>query len=87
MSFRFVFTKEAAALTLLKSGPRYAQKLKRVRKALGQLQLDPKYPSLQSHKYTSSPGPTAKTCGPRMSRTIPRPRGASSGITGRILTA
>lgn len=52
-----MFTKEAAsAVALLESRPQYAQKLKRVRKALGQLQLDPKYPALQSHKYTSLAG-------------------------------
>lgn len=55
--FRLLFTTEAAAtLESLGRGQQYAVKLKRVQKALGLLQLDPQYPSLQSHKYTSLTG-------------------------------
>ena len=32
------------------------QKLKRVRKCLGQLELNPRHPSLNSHKYTDLKG-------------------------------
>lgn len=51
------FTREAAdVLADLSAKAQYANKLKRVRKALGQLQRDPRYPGLSSHKYTSLRG-------------------------------
>lgn len=55
--YRLRFTPEGAAVIAdLESKAQYATKLKRVRKALGQLQRDPRYPSLNSHKYTSLHG-------------------------------
>jgi len=55
--YRLKFTREAAAvLDDLASKAQYAVKLKRVRKALGQLELNPRYPALNSHKYESLRG-------------------------------
>lgn len=57
MTYRLLFTKEAsAALDDLEATAQYAKKLKKVRKALGLLQTDPRYPSLNSHKYGSIKG-------------------------------
>jgi hypothetical protein len=51
------FTPEAAgALRELEDDAHLAKKLAKVRRALGRLQVDPRYPSLQSHKYTSMKG-------------------------------
>lgn len=55
--FKLIFTAEARrVMDELASSPQYAPKLKKVRKALGQLQLDPRYPGLHSHKYQSVRG-------------------------------
>lgn len=55
--YRLLFTQEAASvLADLGSKAQYETKLKRVRKALGQLQRDPRYPALNSHKYSSLHG-------------------------------
>lgn len=54
---RLLFTEEAR--TVLKdmgSQAQYAKKLRRVRKALAQLEHDPLYPALNSHKYRSVRG-------------------------------
>ena len=40
----------------LKAKQQYAAKLKKVRKALGLLQTNPRHPGLNSHKYTSLHG-------------------------------
>jgi hypothetical protein len=57
VTFRLRFTKEASAtLDELESVPQHAKKLKKVRKALGLLQTDPRYPGLHSHKYGSIKG-------------------------------
>jgi hypothetical protein len=56
-AYKLLFTPEAQAVMAdLASKPQYAKKLKKVRKTLGLLQLDPRYPSLNSHKYQSLAG-------------------------------
>lgn len=55
--FRLRFTEEAAkALSELEASPSTATKLKKVKKALGFLSVDPSYPGLRSHKYSSLSG-------------------------------
>jgi hypothetical protein len=55
--FTLRFTQEAAkVLDNLANSNQYANKLKKVRKALGHLQKDPRYPALNSHKYQSLHG-------------------------------
>lgn len=57
MPFTLLFTSEASStLDSLESAVQYAAKLKKVRRALGRLQTDPRYPGLQSHKYSSLRG-------------------------------
>lgn len=57
MPHRLLFTREAAGvLKDLGSAAQYENKLKKVNKALGLLQDDPRYPGLNSHKYTSLHG-------------------------------
>lgn len=57
MAFKLVFTREAAeTMTKLAETQHTAKKLRKVRKALGLLEQDPKYPGLQSHPYTSMSG-------------------------------
>jgi hypothetical protein len=56
VAFRFLFTSEAKATLKTLDAPATSAKLKKVRKALGQLQLDPSYPGLRSHKYHSLKG-------------------------------
>jgi hypothetical protein len=56
-TYKLVFTPEAQAVMRdLESKAQYVKKLKKVRKTLGLLQLDPRYPSLNSHKYQSLKG-------------------------------
>ena len=56
-NYQLWFTKEAAqVLADLAINAQYAKKLKKVNKALGQLQRDPRYPGLHSHKYSSLHG-------------------------------
>lgn len=56
-AFTLKFTPEAqTVLKDLASSPQYANKLKKVRKCLGLLQADPRYPGLNSHKYSSLHG-------------------------------
>jgi hypothetical protein len=54
--FKLVFTRVAREVMSDLTSPQYAVKLKKVNKALGRLQLDPLYPSLRSHKYSSLSG-------------------------------
>jgi hypothetical protein len=56
VSYRFVFTREASKTLKELESPGSQDKLKKVRRALGLLQKDPKYPSLSSHKYSSLKG-------------------------------
>ena len=52
MAYRLLFSREAQKiLEDLAGSPQYAVKLRKVRKSLGLLQRDPRYPGLQSHKY------------------------------------
>ncbi|CBT75317.1 MULTISPECIES: hypothetical protein [Glutamicibacter] len=56
-SFELLFTEEASSqLDELESRADMAVKLKKVYKALGFLENDPKYPGLNSHKYSSLSG-------------------------------
>lgn len=56
-AFKLLFTTVAAeSLRALQGQKQHAVKLKKVRKALGQLQVDPRYPALNSHKYSSLKG-------------------------------
>ncbi|EMQ98509.1 hypothetical protein ADIAG_01937 [Paeniglutamicibacter gangotriensis Lz1y] len=58
MAFNLRFTKQAQKdLQGLSKSGHSAERLKKVRKALGKLQEDPKYPGLRSHKYHSAQGP------------------------------
>lgn len=50
------FTPEAARVLTDLESPNFATKLKKVRKALGLLERDPRYPGLNSHKYQSVRG-------------------------------
>jgi hypothetical protein len=55
--FSLRFSDEARdALSQLTSSPQHAKKLKKVRKALGRLEVDPRHPGLRSHKYSSLHG-------------------------------
>lgn len=56
MSFKLAFTREAEANLSALHGPSDEARLKKVRRALARLQLNPRYPSLQSHKYSSLRG-------------------------------
>ncbi|WP_125613155.1 hypothetical protein [Specibacter cremeus] len=57
MAFDLLFTPEAeAALDLLRSDGHLEKKLRKVQRALGRLQQDPRYPGLSSHKYSSLSG-------------------------------
>lgn len=57
MADRLLFTDEAKrVLEDLASSNQHATKLKKVRKTLGLLQTDPRYPGLNSHKYVSLSG-------------------------------
>ncbi|POH59153.1 hypothetical protein C3B59_18235 [Cryobacterium zongtaii] len=56
MTFKLRFTPEAKSILVGLKTPSGAAKLKKVNKALGFLQTDPFYPSLQSHKYSSLKG-------------------------------
>jgi hypothetical protein len=48
-------------LDSLDSSPQYAAKLRKVRRALGLLQTNPRHPGLHSHQYENFPGaPKAK---------------------------
>ena len=53
---RFSPTAAEAIQGLIAGGHATAVKLKKVRKALGLLQIDPTYPSLHSHLYQHFPG-------------------------------
>lgn len=56
-SFDLVFTQEAdSQLTALEQEADKAGKLKKVNKALGFLESNPKHPGLNSHKYSSLSG-------------------------------
>src|SRR5690348_6649730 len=57
MDFELKFTDQADNdLTSLEQGAHLKKRLKAVRKALGYLQINPRHPSLNTHKYTSLKG-------------------------------
>jgi len=61
MRFRLLFTKEAAAnLDSLEADKGLSKRLKAVRKALGLLEINPRHPSLNTHKYSSLRGPAGE---------------------------
>jgi hypothetical protein len=52
MSFKLLFTEEADKnLVTLEQSPDKKKRLKAVQKALGYLELNPRHPSLNTHKY------------------------------------
>ncbi|AZZ48420.1 hypothetical protein C5C31_12555 [Rathayibacter rathayi] len=56
-AFALRFTQEAArTISTLEGDKHLEKKLRKVRRALGLLQTDPRYPSLNSHKYYSMSG-------------------------------
>lgn len=56
MPFALFFTKNAADQLARIDTPATQVRLKKVRKTLGLLERDPKYPGLNSHKYSSISG-------------------------------
>lgn len=61
MSFSLVFTHQANRdLDVLEHNAALAKRLKAVRKALGLLQTNPRYPALNTHKYSSLEGPNGE---------------------------
>ncbi|HEX3732174.1 MAG TPA: hypothetical protein VHU91_04530 [Mycobacteriales bacterium] len=56
--YQLRFSSDAAATlhSLQAAGAASSAKLKKVRKALGLLQTDPRYPGLRSHQYEQFPG-------------------------------
>ncbi|MFZ5929761.1 MAG: hypothetical protein ACOY15_00930 [Pseudomonadota bacterium] len=58
MAFELLFTHQANAdMDELEAGHAHAKRLKAVRKALGYLQINPRHPGLNTHKYMSLSGP------------------------------
>jgi len=54
MPFKLLLTTEANKnLNLLEQDPSQQKRLKAVQKALGYLEVDPRHPSLKTHKYRS----------------------------------
>lgn len=56
MVFHLLFTPESESHLRAAERSGDSAKLKKIRRALGRLEQDPKYPSLQSHKYQSMSG-------------------------------
>jgi hypothetical protein len=58
MSFKLKFSTDAEAqyTALVDGGAATAAKLKKVQKALGLLEQNPRYPGLNSHQYENFPG-------------------------------
>ena len=57
MDFKLKFTDQADSnLTSLEQDAHLKKRLKAVKKALGYLQMNPRHPSLNTHKYTSLKG-------------------------------
>ena len=58
MSFELLFTDQANAdLDSLEADAGLAKRMKAVRKALGLLETNPRYPGLNTHKFSSLKGP------------------------------
>lgn len=60
MPFRLLFTSTARQNLLDLDAPSSAARLTKVRNALGRLEANPRYPSLNSHKYSSVHGPNGQ---------------------------
>lgn len=60
MTFSLQFTDEAKKNFEELANPTLHKRLKAVRKALGYLQLNPRHPSLNTHKFTSLSGPNGE---------------------------
>ena len=61
MPFSVVFSVTAAGqLRRLEKDKGLAKRLKAVRKTIGRLEVDPKHPALQSHRFISISGPTGE---------------------------
>lgn len=61
MAFSIVFSASAAdQLKRLEKDRGLAKRLKAVRKKLGRLEIDPRHPGLQSHKFQSLSGPNGE---------------------------
>jgi hypothetical protein len=57
MHFELMFTEQADKdLTILEKNANLKKRLKAVRKALGYLQINPRHPSLNTHKFSSLQG-------------------------------
>lgn len=57
MSFKLLFTRQASGdLKQLASKPNLLKRFKAVRKSLGFLEINPRYPSLNTHKYSAITG-------------------------------
>ena len=56
MSFKLLFTREAKSNLDALKGASDSVRLKKVNRAIARLQQDPRYPSLNSHKYSSLKG-------------------------------
>jgi hypothetical protein len=58
MSFTLLFTKQADIdLTELENNPHLSKRLKAVKKTLAFLEMNPRHPGLNTHKYHSLTGP------------------------------
>ncbi|NOY94699.1 MAG: hypothetical protein GXP55_26270 [Deltaproteobacteria bacterium] len=61
MRFELLFTDEARAnLQTLQADAGLRKRLSAVRKALGYLELDPRHPSLNTHKFSALRGPSGQ---------------------------
>lgn len=56
MGFSLIFTRKAAEQLKQLDSPATEIRLRKVRKTLGLLERDPRYPGLNSHKYSSISG-------------------------------
>lgn len=58
MPFELLFTRQASSdMDELEASRTYAKRLKAVQKTLGYLQINPRHPGLNTHKYASLSGP------------------------------
>ncbi len=61
MSFKLNYTSEAnTQLDLLEKNKGLNKRFKAVRKALGYLEVNPRHPALNTHKYSSLAGPSGE---------------------------
>jgi hypothetical protein len=59
--FKLLFSEEAAGILQdLEANPAHARKPKKIRKALGFLEVNPRHHGLQTHKYQSLHGPNGE---------------------------